>query len=239
MGGSGRCEVPDVSCGSAGIDEAGRATPIPYNDLDYSPREAEIRTFLTDWATFRYSMLRNSVTKTYPRNYYFLQDALASKLMQLDTKDATIAKVITGGAEEHDVQINNVTFTALGREQILDHRFVTPPPEGCASGGQGHQGESREDRAGESPCRPGTGDAQPLSPLGSDEKIAAQRHLKPAGEYRPVDGGNDRRAHLARLANTALVLKLLEIDRAQALGLFEIHAGAKRRVGSGQHDCPH
>jgi type IV secretion system protein VirB5 len=100
------------------IDETGRATPITYNDLDYSPREAEIRTFLTDWATFRYSMLRNSVAKTYPRNYYFLQDALAAKLMQLDTKDATLAKVITGGQEEHDAQINNVTFTALGREQI-------------------------------------------------------------------------------------------------------------------------
>jgi type IV secretion system protein VirB5 len=100
------------------IDEAGRATPITYNDLDYSPREAEIRTFLTDWATFRYSMLHDSVAKTYPRNYYFLQDALASKLMQLDTKAATVAKVITRAEEEHDAQINNVTFTTLGREQI-------------------------------------------------------------------------------------------------------------------------
>ena len=100
------------------IDEAGRATPIAYNDLDYSPREAEIRTFLTDWATFRYSMLHDSVAKTYPRNYYFLQDALASKLMQLDTKAATVAKVITRAEEEHDAQINNVTFTTLGREQI-------------------------------------------------------------------------------------------------------------------------
>ena len=100
------------------IDEAGRATPITYNDLDYSPREGEIRTFLTDWATFRYSMLRNSVAKTYPRNYYFLQDALAARLMQIDNRDASVARVITGGSEEHDAQINNVTFTALGREQI-------------------------------------------------------------------------------------------------------------------------
>jgi type IV secretion system protein VirB5 len=100
------------------IDEAGRATPITYNDLDYSPREGEIRTFLTDWATFRYSMLRNSVAKTYPRNYYFLQDALAARLMQIDNRDASVARVITGGSEEHDAQINNVTFTALGHEQI-------------------------------------------------------------------------------------------------------------------------
>jgi len=100
------------------IDEAGRATPITYNDLDYSPREAEIRTFLTDWATFRYSMLRNSVAKTYPRNYYFLQDAIATKLMQADSSSGAIAKVITGQTQENDVQVNNVTFTTLGHEQI-------------------------------------------------------------------------------------------------------------------------
>jgi len=100
------------------IDEAGRATPITYNDLDYSPREAEIRTFLTDWATLRYSMLRNSVAKTYPRNYFFLQDALASKLMLADTRERTVARITTGEVVERDAQINNVTFTALGHEQI-------------------------------------------------------------------------------------------------------------------------
>jgi type IV secretion system protein VirB5 len=38
--------------------------------------------------------------------------------MQLDTKAATVAKVVTRADEEHDAQINNVTFTTLGREQI-------------------------------------------------------------------------------------------------------------------------
>jgi type IV secretion system protein VirB5 len=100
------------------IDDVGRATAITYNDLDYSPREGEIRTFLTDWAMFRYSMLRNTVAKTYPRNYYFLQDSLAGKLMAQDTADRTVAKLTTGQAEEHDAQINNVTFTSLGQERI-------------------------------------------------------------------------------------------------------------------------
>jgi len=100
------------------IDDAGRATAIAYNDLDYSPREGEIRTFLTDWATFRYSMLRDTVSKTYPRNYYFLQDTLAAKLMLRDTNERTIAKLTTGDEPDRDAQINNVTFTSLGREQI-------------------------------------------------------------------------------------------------------------------------
>src|SRR6185437_7502079 len=32
------------------IDEMGRAQAIQYSDLKYSPREGEIRTYLTDWA---------------------------------------------------------------------------------------------------------------------------------------------------------------------------------------------
>ena len=100
------------------IDDAGRAMPIAYNDLDYSPREGEIRTFLTDWATFRYGMLPGTVGRAYPRNYYFLNEPLAQMLMSADAKNHTVAKVIAGQAEENDVQVNNVTFTSLGRERI-------------------------------------------------------------------------------------------------------------------------
>ena len=32
------------------IDEMGRAQAIAYSDLNYSPREGEVRTYLTDWA---------------------------------------------------------------------------------------------------------------------------------------------------------------------------------------------
>jgi type IV secretion system protein VirB5 len=63
-------------------------------------------------------MLRGSVGKNYSRNYYFVQDHLATRLMADDLKDRTVAKVIIGQTEENDVQINNVTFTALGRERM-------------------------------------------------------------------------------------------------------------------------
>ena len=100
------------------IDELGRAVPIAYNDLDYTPREGEIRTFLTDWATYRYGMLKESVGRLYPRNYYFIDDALAAKLMARDLNNRTIAKVLTNQLEENEVQVNNVTFTHIGKERI-------------------------------------------------------------------------------------------------------------------------
>jgi type IV secretion system protein VirB5 len=107
------------------IDEVGRATAISYNDLTYTPREGEIRSFLINWATLRYSMLRGSVAKNYSRNYYFVQDHLATQLMAQDLKDRTVAKVMTGQTDENDVQVNNVTFTALGRERIHNVTLYT------------------------------------------------------------------------------------------------------------------
>ena len=61
------------------IDEMGRAQAIQYSDLNYSPREGEVRTYLTDWANYRYTINRDVIAKKYPLNYYFLSQALASQ----------------------------------------------------------------------------------------------------------------------------------------------------------------
>ena len=100
------------------INEMGQAAPISYNDLDYSPREGEIRTFLTEWAMDRYARLRHTVAKTYPRNFYFLSDDLANRLMTDDVRNRTIAKIIAGQIDENDLTVNNVVFTSLGKERI-------------------------------------------------------------------------------------------------------------------------
>ena len=54
------------------IDEMGRAQAIQYSDLNYSPREGEMRTYLIDWANYRYTISRDTIAKKYPLNYYFL-----------------------------------------------------------------------------------------------------------------------------------------------------------------------
>ena len=54
------------------IDEMGRAQAIQYSDLNYSPREGEVRTYLMDWANYRYTISRDTIAKKYPLNYYFL-----------------------------------------------------------------------------------------------------------------------------------------------------------------------
>ena len=100
------------------IDEMGKAQAIQYSDLNYSPREGEVRTYLTDWANYRYTLNRETVAKKYPLNYYFLSTTLATQLMGEDNTAHTISQVASGQIEQSDVDVRNVTITSMSTEQI-------------------------------------------------------------------------------------------------------------------------
>ncbi len=100
------------------IDDMGKAQAIQYSDLNYSPREGEVRTYLTDWANYRYTLNRETVAKKYPLNYYFLSNTLATQLMGEDNAAHTISQVASGQIEQSDVDVRNVTITSMSTEQI-------------------------------------------------------------------------------------------------------------------------
>ena len=100
------------------IDDAGRAQAIQYSDLNYSPREGEIRTYLTDWANYRYTISRDTIAKKYPLNYYFLSGNLASQLMTEDNQNHLVSQVIGGQIEQSDVEVKDVTITAMSQETV-------------------------------------------------------------------------------------------------------------------------
>ncbi len=123
----------------------------------------------------------------------------------------------------------------LGTRRV-DHFACHRQPAGHR--GADHMGESRRHPAAGQDPDAGVCVGEDRA-LGGDEKVTAQGHFEPTGEYRAVDGADDRRAHLAGLTDATLILKLFEVDRAEPLGLFEVHAGAERRVGAGEDHCPH
>lgn len=100
------------------IDEMGRAQAIQYSDLNYSPREGEIRTYLTDWANYRYTISRDTIAKKYPLNYYFLSQALASQLMTEDNQNHLVSQVVGGQIEQSDVEVKDVTITSMSQETV-------------------------------------------------------------------------------------------------------------------------
>jgi type IV secretion system protein VirB5 len=100
------------------IDEMGRAQAIQYADLNYSPREGEVRTYLTDWANYRYTISRETIAKKYPLNYYFLSGSLSSQLMTEDNANHLVSQVIGGQIEQSDVEVKNVTITSMSQETV-------------------------------------------------------------------------------------------------------------------------
>jgi type IV secretion system protein VirB5 len=100
------------------IDEMGRAQAIQYSDLNYSPREGEVRTYLMDWANYRYTISHDTIVKKYPLNYYFLSQALASQLMTADNQNHFVSQVMGGQIEQSDADVKNVTITSLSQETI-------------------------------------------------------------------------------------------------------------------------
>ena len=100
------------------IDEMGRAQAIAYSDLNYSPREGEVRTYLTDWANYRYTVSRDTIAKKYPLNYYFLSQTLSSQLMAQDNQNHLVSQVVGGQVEQSDVEVKNVTITSMSQETV-------------------------------------------------------------------------------------------------------------------------
>jgi type IV secretion system protein VirB5 len=106
------------------IDEMGRAQAIQYTDLNYSPREGEVRTYITDWANYRYTINRETIAKKYPLNYYFLSQPLAAQLMTTDNQNHLVSQVSAGQVESSDVQVRNVTITSMSEETVQGARVA-------------------------------------------------------------------------------------------------------------------
>jgi type IV secretion system protein VirB5 len=100
------------------IDEMGRAQAIQYSDLNYSPREGEVRTYLTDWANYRFTVNRDTVATKYPLSYYFLSQQLAAQYMTDDNNSHFASQVLAGQIEQSEVEVKNVTITSMQQESV-------------------------------------------------------------------------------------------------------------------------
>jgi type IV secretion system protein VirB5 len=106
------------------IDDIGRATAIAYNDLNYTPREGEIRTYLTDWANYRFTINRETIAKKYPLNYYFLSQTLSAQLMGEDNQKHFVSQVLGGQIEQSDVEVRDVTIMSISEETVSGSKLT-------------------------------------------------------------------------------------------------------------------
>ena len=101
------------------VDQVGRATPIKYSDLEhYTPDAAVAKTYLTDWAQFRFGRLRATVLKTFPKNYLFLDSKYGQQIKDKDQRDNVVANILAGHEPENDVTILSTNLTSFGKQSV-------------------------------------------------------------------------------------------------------------------------
>ncbi len=95
------------------ISDVGRAEAVRYESIEYHPQEAEIRYFLTQFVELYYSRMRATVRESYARSFYFLDPKLADGLIEADKKNKGIEQFLSGGTDDVDVHVKNVSIEDL------------------------------------------------------------------------------------------------------------------------------
>lgn len=101
------------------LSDFGRATPVKYSDLEhYTPDAAVAKNYLSDWAMYRFSRLRASVLKTFPKNYLFLESKYGQQIKTKDQRENVVANVLAGREPENDATILSTNLTSFGKQSI-------------------------------------------------------------------------------------------------------------------------
>jgi type IV secretory pathway TrbF-like protein len=95
------------------IEEIGRATAVNYSDYSYRPEAPELRFFLAQFVQFHFSRLLGSVEDRFPKSLFFLDAKLSQAVIEQERNAQSIAVFQREGAEEIDIEINNIVFQDL------------------------------------------------------------------------------------------------------------------------------
>ena len=95
------------------INDVGRAEVVHYNAMEYTPREAELKYFLTQFVHDFYSRNRSTVRDDFSRSLYFLERQLAEAQMEHNRKTKEIETFLVGAGDEVEVSVRNIVIHDL------------------------------------------------------------------------------------------------------------------------------
>lgn len=93
------------------IDAIRGATPLRYNDLDYTPQLGEVGKTLIEWVQYRERRLPGVMIRDYRNNFYFVDRKVSAIAMQSDTRDEKVARVETARTPESTIEQPTYEFS--------------------------------------------------------------------------------------------------------------------------------
>jgi type IV secretion system protein VirB5 len=95
------------------IDEIGRAEAIKLSDARYTPREPEIKYFLSQFVHLYYSRSKVTLKDSYNKSLFFLDEKLAGQVEAAWTKNKTIDEYINSSMGDIEVDVQGVAIEDL------------------------------------------------------------------------------------------------------------------------------
>lgn len=92
------------------VNGIGQAEGVNLKYASYTPQDAEMRYFLTQFVTNFYSRNRKTLQILYPASLYFLDQDEYNTVDAEDRKTHWAAKFLTGGDDDADVDVKNVAL---------------------------------------------------------------------------------------------------------------------------------
>jgi type IV secretory pathway component VirB8 len=95
------------------VNELGQAAATQYSGLEYQPREAEVRYFLTNFVVDHYSRVRATRREAFQRQLYFMDAGHTRAAMEQEAKEHSIPKFLSGSDDEVEIHVSNVAIQNL------------------------------------------------------------------------------------------------------------------------------
>ena len=97
------------------IDQIGKAEVVRYDDLTYTPREAEIKYFLAQFVRLYYGRNRQSLGANFRAALVFLDPQLADSIVQAWEHQKVIEEYGRGNLGDIEVAMKGVSITGLAQ----------------------------------------------------------------------------------------------------------------------------
>lgn len=95
------------------IDEVGRAQAIHYDAATYSPREPELRHFLSQFIVLHCARMRATVRRDFANSLMFLDARLAEATVTAHHEQQTLEKFLISGDPDVEIEVQNVTLQEI------------------------------------------------------------------------------------------------------------------------------
>jgi type IV secretory pathway TrbF-like protein len=95
------------------IDQIGKAEAIRYDDLTYTPREAEVQYFLAQFVRLYYSRNRQSLAANLRSALVFLEPQLADSIVQAWERQRVVEDYARSNLGDIDIAVRAVSIVSL------------------------------------------------------------------------------------------------------------------------------